>query len=323
MNQINQEDPEDRKALVEANEATGEGVRPDKAGSVASQVEQLTTRLRKSGTLKREKNTTLTAAAANDVQKQVNPLSFNECPLCDGRGFFMADLSPGEPGFGRPIRCEGRQHLEERLAQLARWWDYDAQDQGIRLADVSPQPKNRAMLAAAATFLERPRGWLYIWGGPGNAKTVILKALVNELNLAGAGPARYIKFTKLVNHMREAFSQKKEREQQMAKGMDRALWSEGTYMDRFERLKRVPILAIDEFDKARMTDFADEFRFDFLDDRYEQAVKGQTCLIFASQQPPAHHLPKPVTSRFEDGRFQVINNLAGDSRRTMRWEDAE
>lgn len=241
--------------------------------------------------------------------------------MCGGKGFFRADLSPDHPDFGRPIPCEGVEHLEARLARLARWWGYDEADQRLRLSDISPQTKNREMLAAAEAFLTRPRGWLYIWGGPGNAKTVILKALINELNLAGKGPARYIKFSKLVNHMREAFSQRTERTKLMEQGIDRSLWGEGTYLDRFERLKSITILAIDEFDKARMTDFADEFRFDFLDDRYEQAVKGQTCLIFASQQPPAYHLPGPVVSRFEDGRFQVIENLAGDSRPTMSWDD--
>lgn len=256
-----------------------------------------------------------------DVQNRVKPLLFNECPMCGGRGFFRSELPLDDPDFGRPIPCEGRGHLEDRLGRLARWWDYDVQDQGIRLADVSPQPKNQTVLTAARTFLARPRGWLYIWGGPGNAKTIILKALVNELNLAGHGPARYIKFSKLINHMREAFSQKAGREKMMAKGVDRAQWGDGTYMDRFERLKQIPILVIDEFDKARMTDFADEFRFDFLDDRYEQAIKGQTCLIFASQQPPDYHLPGPVATRFNDGRFQVVENLAGDSRRTMKWED--
>lgn len=248
---------------------------------------------------------------------------FSECPLCGGQGFFRAECAPDDPRFGKPVPCEGTEHLEGRLVRLAKWWAYDEADQGIRLSDVMPQPKNREMLSAAEGFLARPRGWLYIYGGPGNAKTVILKALVNELNLAGKGPARYIKFSKLVNHMREAFSQKTGRQKLMERGIDPSLWGEGTYLDRFDRLKDIPILAIDELDKARMTDFADEFRFDFLDDRYEQAIKGQSCLIFASQQPPDCHLPGPVATRFNDGRFQVIKNLAGDSRPAMRWEDED
>ncbi len=264
----------------------------------------------------------LTAERTNVSQSQSVQL-FTECPLCGGKGFFRAECAPDDARFGKPVPCDGRAHLEDRLARLARWWAYDTVDQGIRLSDVIPQPKNQAMLNAAAGFLARPRGWLYIYGGPGNAKTIVLKALVNELNLAGKGPARYIKFSKLVNHMREAFSQKTERQKLMEQGKDRSLWGEGTYLDRFERLKSIPILAIDEFDKARMTGFAEEFRFDFLDDRYEQAIKGQSCLIFASQQPPDYHLPGPVATRFNDGRFQVIQNLAGDSRPAMTWKDEE
>ena len=296
-------------------------VRRDRGPSAASPGDPLTIQLKKYGTQRPEKNITSTSEPENGSQNRVKFLSFNECPLCGGLGFFRAELPPDAPDFGQPIPCQGQVHLEGRLTQLARWWDYDAQDQEIRLSDVSPQPKNREVLTAAGNFLARPRGWLYIWGGPGNAKTIILKALINELNLAGKGPARYIKFSGLINHMREAFSQKAGREKLMAKGVARSLWGEGTYMDRFERLKRIPILAIDEFDKARMTDFADEFRFDFLDDRYEQAIKGQTCLIFASQQPPDSHLPGPVATRFNDGRFQVVKNLAGDSRPAMKWDE--
>lgn len=228
-------------------------------------------------------------------------LSFSECPLCGGKGFFRREVGPDDPHFGRPVPCAGERHTEARLKRLGRLWDdYDEQDQAIRLADVAPNPDNQEMVAAAAAFLARPRGWLYIHGGPGNAKTVILKALINELNLVGAGPARYIKFSKILNYIRD--------------------WKNSRYTERFENLKRIPVLGIDEFDKARMTEFAAEFRFDFLDDRYDQAIKEQTALIFASQEPP-DSLSVPLASRLKDGRFVVVHNLAGDARPAEEWPD--
>lgn len=226
---------------------------------------------------------------------------FSECPLCGGKGFFRHEVEPDDPHFGRPVPCVGERHAEANLdRRLSKLWDYDEHDQAIRLADVSLNPKNGAMLVAADDFLARPRGWLYIYGPPGNAKTIILKALVNELNLTGKGPARYIKFSKVLNYIRD--------------------WKNGAYTERFENLKQIRVLAIDEFDKSRMTEFAAEFRFDFLDDRYEQAVKGQTGLIFASQEPP-DSLPAPLASRVNDGRFVVVHNLAGDARPAEEWPD--
>lgn len=174
------------------------------------------------------------------------------------------------------------------------------------------------MLSAAHELLAEPQGWLYLYGGPGNAKTVGLKALVNELAARGY-TARYIKFTRLLNFMREAYSERDARRRYIAKATPRDEWEIGGYEARFQRILSIPVLAIDEFDKGRLTDFAEEFRFDFLDERYDQALKGQTVTLFASNSPPTVW-PSPIASRLGDGRFRVVQVTAGDARPVMSRE---
>jgi DNA replication protein DnaC len=177
------------------------------------------------------------------------------------------------------------------------------------LEDIKPLDGNRAMLAAARKMVSDPFGWLYIWGGPGNAKSEVLIAIVNELNRTGSGPAVYTKFTTLIEYMRDAYSERKKKDNDPDVDMG--------FIARFEKMKAVKVLAIDEMDKARETPFMQDFRFDFLDERYRAALAGQTITLFASNENPAT-LPEAVWDRVRDGRFKVVENTAPSARPKMR-----
>ena len=120
----------------------------------------------------------------------------------------------------------------------------------------------------------------------------------------------YCKFSALLNWMRESFREQAARD----KDPDRNLG----YIDRFERLKAIKFLAIDEVDKIRETGFADEFRFDFLDERYQQAIRGETVTVFASNSDPST-FPEPIYDRLRDGRFQIVENHTPSARPAMGW----
>lgn len=181
-----------------------------------------------------------------------------------------------------------------------------------RLEDIQANAGNKAMIDAAQQMLVKPFGWLYIWGGPGNAKSEVLIALSNELNEAGRGPVLYTKFSRILDFMRDAFSEKRKKHL----GKD----AEQSFIDRFERLKRIPVIAIDEMDKARETEFAQDFRFDFLDDRYRQAIVGETITLFAGNTDPAT-FDVALYDRIRDGRFQIVHNKAGSARPYMRRDE--
>jgi len=170
-------------------------------------------------------------------------------------------------------------------------------DTQLRLADFGVEDSTRNVIIAARDFLRAEIPTLYLWGGPGSGKTLLLKALVNEFNIQGQ-VAVYAKFSRLLWWMRNVFGENGNRE---------------GYLDRYERLKRTSVLAIDEVDKANMTSFAMEFQFDFFDDRYEAGLRGESLTIFASNSPP-DDLPPYLLSRLQDGRCRIVENMGPDLR---------
>jgi len=233
----------------------------------------------------------------------------NNCPDCGGVGYFRADVLPGHPQFGKLIPCDNPIHHPDRLARLAKVSGLGSADLERRLSDIKRIKGNESMLDSTAALLAEPYGWLWIHGGPGNAKSEVLIALVNEFNLSGRGPAVYTKFTAIVDYMRDAFSERKERDKHGAIDLG--------YVARFEQLKAIKVLAIDEMDKARDTEFMFEFRFNFLDERYRQAINGETITLFASNGAPSA-LSDVLWDRVRDGRFKVIHNTAGSARPNMK-----
>lgn len=216
-------------------------------------------------------------------------------------GFFRLDVPYGHEQFGKVVPCDNPFHYPERLARLADLSNLNPADLSRRLRDIQPNDDNLAMLDAARAIIAKPYGWLYIWGGPGNAKTEALIAIVNELNTGGKGPAMYITLARLIEWVRDAFRD----------------GAQDSYTNRFERALHIKAMAIDEMDKARETDFSEEFRFHFLDERYRQAARGETVTIFASNTDPAK-LPEPIYDRIRDGRFKIVENTAASARPHMR-----
>lgn len=230
----------------------------------------------------------------------------------------------GHPDFGKPVPCPHPCHDQERLRRLSDLSQLTAREQALRLKHIIRSPKNAEMIDAVKQIIARPRGWLYIWGPPGNAKTEALIAAVNEINLAGRGPALYVKLSRLVNWMRDAYGERQYRSERMRNGHD---WENRGFLDRYHRVLNMPVLAIDEWDKIRETDFAGEFRFDFFDDRWRLCINEglRFATLFAAQTPPTESAGEsgPLASRFSDGRFRIIHNPAGDARPTMEWSKTD
>lgn len=245
-------------------------------------------------------------------------LQVDSCPDCGGVGFFRQDTEPGDPNFGKLVRCDHPSHSEKRLARLASVSGLDKADLERRLKDIKQVHfnapvdgadnwvSNREMLRAARQMIDDPQGMLFIWGGPGNAKSEVLIAIINELNANGFGIGMYTKLSKIVDYMRDAFSEQKYRDSKGAEAQDLG------YIARFNRLKAIKVLAIDEMDKIKnLTGFVEDFRFDFLDDRYRQAARGETVTIFASNSDPAD-LPMPIYDRIRE--FTIVENTAPSAR---------
>ena len=223
------------------------------------------------------------------------------CPACGNTGWIECRDDIGYDGHATMKRCPDPTgvHKAVEIARLARISGLLPEETAVRLDDVAMVGDTARMTKLARKFVAEPWGFLTLWGGYGNGKTLILQAIVNEFRQRRGIVGTYVRMHDLLEYVRAGYSPS-------AKTDARA---------RYERLKSLPVLAIDEFDAARMTDFAYEFRTAFLDDRYRLAVTRRAHTLFAMNCDPAA-LPGDIYDRLRDGRFVIFHNTD----RSMRLE---
>lgn len=194
---------------------------------------------------------------------------------------------------------EFTQRKTERLADISGLL---LEEMAITLDDVSKRANSdiSKMVHLARKFIAKPWGFLTLWGGVGNGKTLILMAIVNEMRERHNLVCAYVRFKDLIDHIRA--------------GMDDGFSGD---RKRYEYLKSVNVLAIDEMDKARMTDYAYEFRTAFLDDRYRLGVAHRAHTVFAMNSHPKD-LSDDIYDRLRDGRFAIFHNRDSSMRPAMK-----
>jgi DNA replication protein DnaC len=240
------------------------------------------------------------------------------CPDCWGLGVVKKDLQPGDPDFGKLFPCPNPFHDADRYQQLAQRSGLKSHELKYTLASFKRMHNvTQPMIDLMRNFLDDPKGWLYMYGGPGNGKTLCLMAAVNHFINQGRS-ALYITLADLLEVMRETF---KHTPFTTAEQIGEDAWSKwGTYQGRFSRVQTVELLAIDEFDanKVNQTQFATEFRARLIDHRYRDAIGLKTVTLFAGNDDPAL-LPMWVYDRVRDSRFILFHNKAESVRMELEW----
>jgi hypothetical protein len=141
-------------------------------------------------------------------------------------------------------------------------------------------------------FIKQPRGWLTLIGGYGVGKTVLIYAALNHLADRGIY-GRYVMMPELLNELRNAV---------------------GTnhYAERLRRLLDAPILAVDELDKVRESEFVDDVMNALFLARYRDRARLGT--IIGYNLDGAERIPPFVASRANDGRFKLAVMTGQDLR---------
>lgn len=238
---------------------------------------------------------------------QSAPLTDNgakpDCPICAGTGYFGVNVPINDPRFGRAFPCECT--AAYRSALLQRISGLTGDELALTLDDVLPAgPGTARMLTAARSFLEAPAGMLTLWGGVGNAKTLILQAVVNECIMRGV-TAVYITMLDLLDHVRAAYDETESSHEY------------GSASRRLDRFATVPVLAIDEVDKVKASDWTIERESALLDKRYRLGISRMAGTLLAMNKDP-HRLPEWIYDRLDDGRNTVIHNADPSMRGAMK-----
>ncbi len=212
------------------------------------------------------------------------------CQVCHGLGWVR-------DGYGKLMLCPNvdrlrvfpeRYGMTRQEAEAARW------PKGAKIQPVIKLVKD---------VIQRGYGWVYVFGPFGIGKTFLLRAAVAGLLLSGKDAA-YTRMAEIVDHLRDGFDAER---------------GEQGETERLRWWAELPVLAIDEFDRVRKTEYADERRFVLMDRRYEAAIRQRSVTLIASNSGPAE-LPGYLRDRIEDGRFVVVELNGTSQRPIQRYE---
>lgn len=137
----------------------------------------------------------------------------------------------------------------------------------VRIQDIviDGRPGTAKMVNAATEWMSKGCvGFLSIHGEIGNAKSTVLKAIVNDCVERGMD-VRYVTMTDVMAYAREAF------------GSDMKGDSD---LGRIRELANTQVLVIDELDKARLSDYAREIQTHLFDARYRNAHELGTVVAW-------------------------------------------
>lgn len=190
----------------------------------------------------------------NQFEDDLEPfVEQNACPHCKGSGFLRLDAPVGDQNFGKLVPCECTMAVKDRKA-----FDELKKNSNIELfrdltfANFNPLvPKTREAFEAARRYAKDPSDWLVFMGEYGCGKTHLAAAIANEaLN-------RHIRLyfaivPDLLDYLRATFDPN----------------SEDTYDQRFDMIRNVPLLILDDLGTENAKPWAREKLYQIINHRY-------------------------------------------------------
>ncbi len=209
----------------------------------------------------------------------------SDCAICGGAGWVIAN-------DGQLARCG-------KCTNLLKSSRLTEEEQSTRIDDISTRIDDKIGEGLALRFLAKemlrdPFGFLTIWGTPGNAKSLVLVALVAEFCRSGR-QAVYVNADDLVALLNPGDDTE----------VDGFRYVPGNPDANLNRLKNTPVLALDEMDKLKWSDWQVQKIGALIEYRHRHSEKLVT--LFAMNKHPDRwsnagsigHL----TDRWMDGRF--------------------
>ncbi len=186
------------------------------------------------------------------------------CPICDGKGVYILQVDMEDPRHGKFQRCPNHPVEDDRAMheRLRRFGNLDAyQDKtflSFRVADLGGgyAPVNFTSLHNAKTiaeaYAESPRGWIVYEGPYGCGKTHLAVAIANMRLERYGEQVVFITAPDLLDILRATYSPQ----------------SEATFDAYFERVRRVPLLVLDDLGVENPSGWAKEKLFQLLNFRH-------------------------------------------------------
>lgn len=190
--------------------------------------------------------------AGTAVPRRAEP---EQCPICGGAGWLRMDAHVGDPNFGRLIMCTClMQEVDERKQMEMREKSNSDGYANLTFENFSAGSSTsvRDAYTAAVGFAEQPnQNWLLLSGSVGTGKTHLAAAVLNASLTRGVDAIIWT-VPDLLDYLREAFNPT----------------SVITYDQRFEDIRRIPLLILDDLGTESATPWAKEKLYQLFNHRY-------------------------------------------------------
>ena len=218
-----------------------------------------------------------------------------ECPRCLDSGTVTARVN-GHVRTGR-CRCQrpaDRARLYTAAQIPGRYTSATLESYTHGLLQHAPE--NMGVLEDVSRWMsqwrvgQENRG-LIVWGPVGRGKTHLLVAIVRDLILRHGVPARFVEFTRLLGQLKAGYSEGKS----------------GT--DVIDPLIQVPVLAIDELGKGRLTDW----ELTIIDEIISRRYNAMACTLGSTNFRPGMATgAAPANAALVDINPQTLGDRVGD-----------
>jgi DNA replication protein DnaC len=230
-----------------------------------------------------------------------------DCPICGGVGYVQQDVPVGDPNFGRILPCACMQGILQSQASQ-RLYRFSNLERLKHMTFEAFSPRGRVALSPIAqksleqaynlahSFAQTRNGWLLLEGSFGCGKTHLAAAIAN-FSAAHGIPTMFLTAPDLLDWLRASFEGNDER-----------------FSDRFEEIRQVPLLVLDDFGTQNATPWAQEKLFQLLDYRYV----NQTPTVITTNLR-LEEIEGRIRSRLADSeRVNRVRIMAPDYRQPIK-----
>jgi len=182
------------------------------------------------------------------------------CPICGGIGFVRRDLPIDHPQFGQLEICVCRKEEAQKtkFIRLYNLSNIDAFKQmtfstfkvGGRGGKNDVNGTLEVAFKTAQNFAQNLNGWLLLMGNYGCGKTHLAAAIANTVVTSGV-PTLFLTVPDLLDWLRSTFANK-----------------EATYEDRFDEIRNIHLLVLDDLGTQNTTPWAREKLYQIINFRY-------------------------------------------------------
>lgn len=183
------------------------------------------------------------------------------CPICKGVGFFRRDLPPNHPQFGRAVVCRCTKSKlqakrQKRLLKLSNLgmlsrFTFETFKPNDQQMEPERQKNREEALMLCHQYAKEPQGWLLLKGAYGSGKTHLAAAIANYRIQQGQ-LTLFVVVPDLLDYLRATYGPR----------------SEIGYDERFNQVRNIPLLILDNLDTRTSTAWAKEKLFQIINHRY-------------------------------------------------------